>query len=87
MTGGGGYNIDTTVRAWALAWSVLCGADAENQDANIGMGGVMLENTDWYGGLRDRQLPIDNQQCDAIAQKIDTIIEIIRTNIFPFHRI
>lgn len=26
-TGGGGYNIDNTVRAWARAWSVLCGED------------------------------------------------------------
>ena len=28
-TGGGGYNIDNTVRAWALAWSVLCGGEGE----------------------------------------------------------
>ncbi len=30
-TGGGGYNIDNTVRAWVLAWSVLCGADSDRQ--------------------------------------------------------
>jgi acetoin utilization protein AcuC len=24
-TGGGGYNVENTVRAWALAWSALCG--------------------------------------------------------------
>ena len=87
MTGGGGYNIDNTVRAWALAWSILCGADAENRDANIGMGGVMLESTDWHGGLRDRQLPIDTQQCEAIAQQIDTLIEVIKANIFPLNGI
>ena len=40
---GGGYNINNSVRAWALARSILCGADAENRDANIGMGCVMLE--------------------------------------------
>jgi acetoin utilization protein AcuC len=28
-TGGGGYNIENTVRAWALAWTALCG----DQDA------------------------------------------------------
>jgi acetoin utilization protein AcuC len=28
-TGGGGYNVDNTVRAWALAWSILCGGEAE----------------------------------------------------------
>ncbi len=87
MTGGGGYNIDNTVRAWALAWSVLCGADSENQEANIGLGGVMLESTDWHGGLRDRQLPVDSQQCDAISQNIDGTIEIIKTNVFPFHKV
>ena len=29
MTGGGGYNIDNTVRAWSLAWSVLSGDDSD----------------------------------------------------------
>lgn len=85
MTGGGGYNVENTVRAWALAWSVLCGADAENVDANIGMGGVMLESTDWHGGLRDRQLSVDTQQLDAIDKQIDATIEIVKTNVFPFH--
>ncbi|MHC4460990.1 MAG: acetoin utilization protein AcuC [Planctomycetota bacterium] len=28
-TGGGGYNVDNTVRAWAVAWSILCGGEAE----------------------------------------------------------
>ncbi|MHC4571663.1 MAG: acetoin utilization protein AcuC [Planctomycetota bacterium] len=27
-TGGGGYNLDNTVRAWALAWSFLCGDES-----------------------------------------------------------
>ncbi len=27
-TGGGGYDVENTVRAWALDWCVLCGADA-----------------------------------------------------------
>jgi acetoin utilization protein AcuC len=29
VTGGGGYNVDNTVRAWAVAWSILCGGQAE----------------------------------------------------------
>lgn len=87
MTGGGGYNINSTVRAWALAWSVLCGADSENQEANIGLGGVMLESTDWPGGLRDKQLPVDNQQRDIIAHEIRTTIKAVKTNIFPFHKL
>ncbi len=31
-TGGGGYDIDNTVRAWALAWSVLVGAESSQQE-------------------------------------------------------
>jgi acetoin utilization protein AcuC len=27
VTGGGGYNVENTVRAWALGWSVLAGGD------------------------------------------------------------
>lgn len=29
VTGGGGYNVDNTVKAWAVAWSILCGGEAE----------------------------------------------------------
>ncbi len=46
MTGGGGYNISKTIRAWALAWSVLCGVDFEKSNATAGLGGVMLENVE-----------------------------------------
>jgi len=81
--GGGGYNINNTVRAWALAWSVMCGA-AEH-DMNLGAGGVMLESTDWQGGLRDRILIISSQQRDAVVPQVDATIETVRANVFPFH--
>jgi len=84
MTGGGGYNIDNTVRAWALAWSVLCGADSEN-DMSLGVGGVMLESTDWQGGLRDRVLVIGEPQRNAVVPAIEATIEAIKTNVFPLH--
>ncbi|HEW79619.1 MAG TPA: acetoin utilization protein AcuC [Phycisphaerales bacterium] len=31
-TGGGGYNIDNTIKAWALAWSTLAGGDANREN-------------------------------------------------------
>ena len=43
MTGGGGYNVGNTVRAWVLAWSVLCGGDVDC-GADVGVGGS--ERTD-----------------------------------------
>lgn len=84
MTGGGGYNIGNTVRAWALAWSVLCGADAEN-DTSAGAGGVMLESTEWVGGLRDRQLPPSHQQCDIVMPAIESTVERLKAALFPLH--
>jgi acetoin utilization protein AcuC len=84
MTGGGGYNIGNTVRAWALAWTVLCGTDSGSAD-NLPLGGVMLESTDWQGGLRDRALAVSSQQRDAVMPAVEATIEAIKTNIFPIH--
>lgn len=84
MTGGGGYNIENTVRAWALAWSVLCGADS-NDSQNHALGGVMLGSTDWQGGLRDRTLAVSSQQRDAVMPAVEATIEAIKANVFPIH--
>lgn len=83
MTGGGGYNIGNTVRAWALAWSVLCGADSESQGPALG--GVMLGNTEWQGGLRDQVLAVSNQQRDAVMPAIESTIKTIKATVFPIH--
>ncbi len=84
MTGGGGYNIGNTVRAWALAWSVLSGADTGG-DMSIGAGGVMLESTDWQGGLRDRELVISSQQRDMVEPQVEAMIESVKANVFSLH--
>ena len=84
MTGGGGYNVENTVRAWSLAWSILCGADDET-DMNIALGGVMMESTDWLGGLRDRQLVPTEQQRAVVAPAVDALIEHVKEKIFPLH--
>ncbi len=84
MTGGGGYNIQNTVRAWALAWTVLCGADSDAQPS-LGAGGVMLGTTDWQGGLRDRELVVSTQQQNAVMPAIEATIEAIKADIFAFH--
>lgn len=82
-TGGGGYHVDNTVRGWTLAWSILCG-DA-NDGREIGMGGVLMANTEWAGGLRDRALQADVQQRDAIMSEIRAVIDRVRSAIFPYH--
>jgi acetoin utilization protein AcuC len=83
-TGGGGYNIDNTVRAWALAWSIFCGADtAEN--LNQAVGGVLLESTEWQGGLRDRALAVSESQRKTIVPAVKATIEAIKSTVFPIH--
>jgi acetoin utilization protein AcuC len=82
-TGGGGYNVDNTVRAWALAWSVLCGADSENQEHALG--GVMLGNTEWQGGLRDQVLAVSSQHRDAVMPALNETLERLKATLFPLH--
>ncbi len=84
MTGGGGYNVANTVRAWALAWSALCGADSE-LDANMLMGGIMLQTTEWQGGLRDRELPVNAQQRDAVMPALTATLNTLKSTLFPIH--
>lgn len=84
-TGGGGYHVENTVRGWALAWSVLCGAQAEHDDLMIGMGGVMLETSDWAGGLRDRPLLSNAGHRTTIDTEVRQVIESIKQTVFPLH--
>ncbi|MFC1793401.1 acetoin utilization protein AcuC [Planctomycetota bacterium] len=85
-TGGGGYNVENTVRAWALAWSIFCGAD-QGEDIHHAIGGVLLESTEWQGGLRDRELAVSDSQRETVMPALDATIEKIKTTIFPIHGI
>ena len=83
-TGGGGYHIGNTVRAWALAWSIFCGADT-GEDMNLAVGGVLLESTEWQGGFRDRRLAVSNSQREAVLPSIDATIKKLKATVFPIH--
>ena len=82
-TGGGGYNIENTVRGWTLLWSVLCGEDTRAEDLSMGMGGVMLENTDWAGGLRDRSLLADGGRRGSIDAEVERVLGSVKSLVFP----
>lgn len=84
MTGGGGYHVENTVRAWALAWAVLSGQDT-GHEMHVGLGGVMLESTDWQGGLRDRVLSVTNEQRETVLPALEASIKTIKAKIFPIH--
>jgi acetoin utilization protein AcuC len=82
-TGGGGYHVENTVRGWALAWSTLSG---ENEhDLSMGMGGVMLESSEWRGGLQDRVLPVSPEQRAAVEPAVRDTIAKLKQTIFPLH--
>ncbi|MBN2590273.1 MAG: acetoin utilization protein AcuC [Sedimentisphaerales bacterium] len=83
-TGGGGYHVGNTVRAWALAWTVFCGKD-QGEDMNVGLGGVMLETTEWQGGFRDRRLNITQAQRNSVLPALEETIKKIKETIFPIH--
>jgi len=83
-TGGGGYHVENTVRAWALAWTVLSEQDYDD-GMSAAVGGVMLESTDWQGGLRDRELAITSQQKEAVLPALETSIETVKAKVFPLH--
>lgn len=85
VTGGGGYHAENTVRGWALCWQAFAGE--LDHDHGIGLGGVMLENTDWAGGLRDRQLPVTPEQQTEVEPVLDATLNQIRKTLFPLHHI
>lgn len=78
--GGGGYHVANTVRAWALCWSVLCGEDLTH-DGSLGMGGVMLGNTNWAGGLKDRILLSDA----GVRLRVDESLRDVQAQIRRIH--
>ena len=85
MTGGGGYHVENTVRAWSLAWCIATGEEA--RDMNLGLGGVMLESTDWMGGFQDMELAVSEEQKQSVEPEIEKIIKILKNTVFPIHGI
>ena len=85
-TGGGGYNVDNATRGWALAWSVLCG-ETGHDDMAVGLGGVMLESTEWHGGLRDRALITHGGHRDSVDRELSRVLEFLKREVFPLHGI
>jgi acetoin utilization protein AcuC len=83
-TGGGGYNPDNTARGWALCWSIMSGAD-RGEDLGLGLGGAMLETTDWQGGLRDRELPPDFRARSDFEPVVLATLDEVRGSVFPLH--
>ena len=85
ISGGGGYHVENTVRAWALAWSVIIGEHDDMEAMNFGLGGVMLESTDWIAGFQDRELPVTDEQKRHVDPTVEETIQKVKELVFPFH--
>ena len=86
-TGGGGYDVEKTVRGWALAWEVLCCEEREKADFSLGMGGIMLQSSEWSGGLRDRTLPVSDQKRQTLDAAVKATMETVIKKVFSYHGI
>jgi acetoin utilization protein AcuC len=81
--GGGGYHPSATVRGWTLAWSIMANGRDDDIVLTAGLGGVMLENTAWFGGLRDRTLLSHGGFREAVSQEVRETIREIQDKVFP----
>jgi hypothetical protein len=68
-----------------LAWSVLCGDHREHEA--MALGGVMMQNTDWLGGLKDRPLLSDAGRRSEVDAEVRRVIDAIKQSVFPVHGI
>lgn len=86
VVGGGGYHVENTVRGWALAWRTCSGGE-EADEFSFGLGGVMLGSSEWAGGLRDRVLPVIDEQRQSVEPPLAQSIQRLLTNLSPYHAI
>lgn len=84
MTGGGGYDVEATARGWARAWAVLAGLE-EEEDASIGLGGVLLESAEHLAGLQDRQIETPADVRRAVDNQVDQLLADLRRQLFARH--
>ena len=52
-----------------------------------GVGGVMLESTDWQGGLRDRAFAVSQTQREMVIPAVEKTIADVKAKIFPIHKL
>ena len=86
VAGGGGYHVENTVRAWALAWRTFYG-ERDDGGFGVGLGGVMLASTEWAGGLQDRALAHTEEQRRAVEPQLHATIQKLTNTFFHLHQV
>jgi acetoin utilization protein AcuC len=80
--GGGGYNLDSMSRAWALAWAILNGFSIEDENEFL-YGGQF--RGDRIASLHDRPLFIPTETRQKTRRECERIVTSIEKNVFPIH--
>ena len=80
-----GARVKNSARGFALAWTVLCGEGDPIDELNVGLGGVLLETTEWLGGLKDRRLVPDARQRTEVDAGVEAAVEKVKKKVFPYH--
>jgi acetoin utilization protein AcuC len=84
--GGGGYDLYKTARSWTLAWAIL--NDLEPRDEYVGIiGGMMFGPEIEVGELYDKTIYTTGIVKERINKEIDRILDFIKQNVFPIHKI
>lgn len=84
--GGGGYDLYKTARSWTLAWAIL--NDLEPRDEYVGIiGGMMFGPEIEVGELYDKTIYTTGIIKERINKEIDRILDFIKQNVFPIHKI
>lgn len=82
-TGGGGYDVRATTRAWALCWSVMNGVEPV-ADPFAALGGVFLGEEQLEGGsLRDMNIYVSGPDLDRVSAALDEALAILKETVFP----
>jgi acetoin utilization protein AcuC len=84
VAGGGGYNIEHTVRGWTLAWRTFAG-EGDEDAFSLGLGGVMLGSSEWAGGLRDHVRHVSPEQRASVETELQGTIQRIESHLFSQH--
>jgi acetoin utilization protein AcuC len=81
--GAGGYNLENTARAWALAWAVINGFKTQEEDLAT-LGGVFLGDSGiGIKGLRDMHVYTSGPEKEKAYKEVDRILDYLKKNVFP----
>ncbi len=84
--GGGGYDLYKTARSWTLAWAILNDLEPSDEYAGI-IGGMMFGPEIEMGDLHDKGVHTAGKAKHEINREIDRILDFIKRNVFPIHKI